>query len=114
MGDVRLTPQDFKTAGEAVTRTAIAAGNNYQVRVPPGGVVLNWRKTGAGAATITIVTPNTVDGLAIAERTVTVAATTGDMWGLYRREDYANASGDLVFSTNEGTGLTCAVGQGIG
>jgi hypothetical protein len=115
MADVRLTPQDLSTTGATTTRTAISTGNTYKIRIPPGGVVLNWRKTGAGTATITIQTPGTVDGLAIAERTVSVPATTGDVWGAYKKgQGYDDSSGDLNFTTDEGTGLTCAVGQALG
>lgn len=116
MADVRLTPQDLSTTGVATTRTAIATGNTYKVRLPAGrGVVLNFRKTGAGDATITLATAATVDGLAVADRTIVVPATTGDMIAVYRKgQGYEDTSGDLNFTTDEGTGLTCAVGQGLG
>tara|TARA_Y100000310_G_scaffold88914_1_gene86012 strand:- start:615 stop:959 length:345 start_codon:yes stop_codon:yes gene_type:complete len=114
MADVRLTPQDLTDVAVTTTRTAIATGNTYQVRMPSGGAVLNWRKTGAGNATITITTPGTVNGLAIADRTLTVAATTGDMIGIFKGSAYRNSDGDLEFTTDEGTGLTCAVGKGLG
>ena len=114
MANVRLTPQDLTDVAVTITRTAIATGNTYQVRVPPGGVVLNWVKTGAGNATITITTPGTVRGLAITDQTLTVAATTGDMIGLFKDPAFINGSGDLEFTTDEGTSLTCAVGQGLG
>lgn len=109
MGDVRLTPQVLGTAGATTTRTAITTGNVYQVLLSPGGTVLNFIKTGSNNATITIITPGTVDGLAIADRTFQVDATTGDMVARYFPEHYADSAGDLEFTTNEGTAITCAV-----
>jgi len=113
MGDVRLTPQDIGSTVVTVTRTAIATGNTYQVR-SDGHVILNFRKTGAGAATITVVTPETRAGLAVADKTITVPATTGDVaWCGREKETFTNSSGDVEFTTDEGTGLTCAVMKGI-
>ena len=109
MADARLTPQDLDTTGQAVTRTALATADTYQVLLSPGGTVINWVKTGAGAATITITTPNTVDGLAIADRTITVAATTGDVVAEFFPEDYANGDGDLEFTTDDEAAITAAV-----
>lgn len=111
MSDVRLTPQDLDTAGQAVTRTAVSTGNTYQVLLNSRGTTINWRKTGAGEATITITTPGTVDGLAIADRTIAVPASTGDVVARFFPDPYANSSGDLEFTTDEGTGLTAAVFQ---
>ena len=111
MADVRLTPQDLDTAGQAVTRTALATADTYQVLMSPGGTVINFVKTGAGDATITVVTPNTVDGLAIADRTIVVAASTGDVVAEFFPDDYANGSGDLEFTTDDEAAITAAVFQ---
>lgn len=111
MADVRLTPQDLDTAGQAVTRTALATADTYQVLLNSRGTTINFRKTGAGAATITVVTPNTVDGLAIADRTIVVAATTGDVVARFFPDHYANSDGDLEFTTDDETAITAAVFQ---
>ncbi len=111
MADARLTPQDLDTAGQPVTRTALATADTYQVLLSPGGTVINFVKTGAGEATITVATPNTVDGLAIADRTIVVAATTGDVVVRFFPDVYANAAGDLEFTTSEETAITAAVFQ---
>lgn len=113
MGDVRLTPQDVGSTIVTVTRTAISTGNTYQVR-NDGHVLLNFRKTGAGEATITVTTPETRAGLAVADKTLTVPATTGDIaWSGREVLTFTNTDGDVEFTTNEGTGLTCAVLKGI-
>lgn len=114
MADVRLTPQNLSSVGITVTRTAIATGNTYQVR-NDGQVILNFMKSGAGVATITITTPETRDGLAVADRTISVPATTGDVAaGPFSSQTYNNSSGDFEFTTDEGTGLTCAVFRRLG
>ena len=111
MANARLTPQDLDTAGQAVTRTALSDADTYQVLLSPGGTIINWVKTGAGEATITVVTPNTVDGLAIADRDIVVAATTGDVVAEFFPDHYANSDGDLEFTTSEDTDITAAVFQ---
>lgn len=112
MAAVRLTPQVLNTTGQAVTRQAMATADNYIVLIPPSGIVLNFIKTGAGEATITVITPGTVDGLAITDRPIVVAATTGDVVALFFPDHYANSVGDLDFTTSEDTAITVAAFQG--
>ena len=108
MADVILAVEKAGAGGVTPTRTAIATGNTYKVR--NGGLTaLLFEKTGAGNAIITIQTPATLGGLAVAERTFTVVATTGDVAAAgFAPAIYNDASGDLNFTTDEGTGLTCA------
>ena len=49
-----------------------------------------------GGATLTVVTPNTVDGLAIADRTVTIPANTETFVGPFQPGVY-NQSTDVVY-----------------
>ena len=109
MGDVRLVPQKGASAGVTVTRNALVTTDTYQVKVGADGVWLNFVKVGAGAANAIIVTPGTVNGLAIDDRTIVVAATTGDVMAKFMRDPYANSAGDLEFTVSEDTGITCAV-----
>jgi hypothetical protein len=109
MSDIPLTVQSAGPAGVTPTRTAIATGNTYQVR-NSGRVALLFEKTGGGDATITITTPATLGGLAVADPTITVPATTGDITAAkFPPAIYNDGNGDLNFTTDEGTGLTCAV-----
>ena len=109
MVDVTLTVQRLAPTGVTPTRNAIATGNTYLVR-NTGRVMLAFAKSGAGVAAITVLTPITTGGLAVAEQTFNVPATTGDvMAGPFPPRIYNDGSGDLRFTTNEGTGLTCAV-----
>lgn len=76
-----------------------------------GKTFLHAKKSGAGACTLTVVTPGTVDGLAVADLAVTVPATTGDrMIGPFRPEMYNDPlTGLVTISFSEITGLTIAV-----
>lgn len=75
-----------------------------------GQTFLHFKKSGAGACVVTIVTPNTSDGLAVADLTVSVPATTGDkMIGPFPRDIYNDSSGLVSFTCSEVTGLTVAI-----
>ncbi len=109
MGDVTLAVQNAGPAGVTPTRNAIATGNTSKVR-NNGRVALLFEKSGAGEATITVTTPATLGGLAVADQTITVVATTGDVTAAkFPPAIYNDGNGDLNFITDEGTGLTCAV-----
>lgn len=70
-----LTTQQAVQAGLTPTYGAVSASDTA---VPGDNVVLIVRNAGGSADTVTIVTPGTVSGLAIADQTVTVPATTGE------------------------------------
>ena len=109
MGDVTLTVQNATDVGVTPTRNAIGTGNDYLVR-NTGRIALLFEKTGSGNATITVKTPAKLGGLDVAERTIVVVATTGDVTAAkFPPSIYNDANGNLSFSTSEGTGLTCAV-----
>ena len=109
MAEVELTSEKITRGGLEATYNAISTEDTYKAD-NNGRMALHFKKTGAGAAVITIVTPGTVDGLAIADRTFTVPATTGDVFeGPLPRGNYNDASGQIEFSTSEDTGLTCAL-----
>lgn len=106
MADQTLAPTAAAPGGTAASPTAMDAADNYIVR-NDGRVLLHFVKTGAGDADITIVTPKTVGGLAVADQTFTVPATTGNVWaGPFDPDIYNDASGDLDVSTDEDTGIT--------
>ncbi len=93
--------------GLTPTHNAAAAGGD---RVPAGsGVLVVVRNTSAAAITVTLVTPGTVEGdLAIADRTYTVPATTGEVWfpvgPNYRAPD---GLASLTYSANAGLTVAC-------
>lgn len=106
---VVVTPQIPRTLGVAPSYQAFAAADTLKIR-NNGRIMLHFLKSGAGEATVTVTTPGNVGGLAVADRTIAVPATVGDvMAGAFPPELYNNADGDLVLNTNEGTGLSVAV-----
>jgi len=110
MADVRLTPQTLVPTGVTPSYTgSLDTANTYQVR-NTGRCLLHFKKSGAGDCTVTITTPATKGGLAVADQTVVVAATTGDeMIGPFPPSIYNNTIGDVEFTCSEITGLTVAV-----
>jgi len=117
MATITLTVQDMSRAGLAVSRTASGASPLLNVTDTfifnnTGREFLHFLKSGANSCTVTIDTPGTVDGLAVAQRTATVAATTGDVMvgpfppATYNTPGSANLSG---FTVSEVTGLSVAV-----
>lgn len=74
-------------AGTAITaRTGTASSDT----VPAGAVVL-WRNTGAGTHVVTLTTNNTVDGLAVADRTISM--TTGTQKASRIKPEWGDANG---------------------
>ena len=106
MAPVTVAPIVAVPGGIANVAQAMATADNYIVR-NNGRVLLHFEKTGAGAAVVTIITPKTVGGLAVAEQTVAVPATTGDVWaGPFNPDIYNDANGDMDLSTDNDVGMT--------
>lgn len=116
MANNRLTPEAVVRTGLAATYLTDGAGagqlnvtDTYQVNNDES-TILHFKKSGAGNCIVTIVTPGTVDGLAIPERAVTVVATTGDQFiGPFPASVYNNNIHDLEFTLDNITGLTLAL-----
>ncbi|MDD5302030.1 MAG: hypothetical protein PHS14_02890 [Elusimicrobia bacterium] len=109
--EVRVTVEQSVKSGLTATYTSsgLLTTNTYKVR-NDGKVFLHFKKTGAGACTVTIVTPNTANGLAIADQTVTVPATTGDQFvGPLPPSLFNDSSSDVSFSISDTVGLSFAV-----
>lgn len=109
MADITLAVEKITRAGINLTDTgSLSTSNTYHV--PNNGrTFLHFKKSGAGACTVTVVTPGKVDGLAITDLTVSVPATTGDvMIGPFPLDDYNDSSGAIQFTLSEVTGLTVA------
>ena len=108
MADVVVAVKLIDFDGESETFVSMSTGNTYKVR-NNGRTLIHIKKSGAGAANITVQTPKQVAGLAIADPIVVVPATTGDVMIAPVNEDLFNdAVGDVNLTTDEGTGLTIA------
>ncbi len=111
MADIQIAPQTLagKTATTPTRTGSLLTTNNYFVD-NNGAMFLHFMKSGAGACTVTIDTPGTVDGNAIANPTITVPATTGDvMVGPFPPSVYNQpGTNTILFTLSEITGLTVA------
>lgn len=110
-----LATQQLTDLGAAPAYTAAGAtpllntGDAYTFN-NDGRTLLYFKKTGAGACTVTVVTPNTVRGKAIADTTFVVPATTGDvMAGPFPPDLYNDANSNVSFSVSDATGLSVAI-----
>lgn len=109
MAESRLSVEDVSRTGLAATYNAVDGVDTFLVR-NDGRVMLHFKNTDGSAETITVQTPKTVNGLAVAELTVTIPATTGDkMVGPFPPGTFNDSSGDLKFTASNGTATTCAV-----
>ena len=107
MGDVTLVPLAVAPGStDGSTPQAMATADNYICR-NNGRVILHFIKEGANPATITIVTPKTLGGLALAEQTFVVQAAGGvEFAGPFDPDVYNDPSGDMDISTSEETDIT--------
>lgn len=97
-----LTLQTLVPGGSASTLVAAAGGGDT---CPAGDHVFLEALNGSGAPiTITLVTPGTVDGLAIADRAVIVPA--GERWKIPVGRGYAAADGQCSITYSGVTTLT--------
>lgn len=110
MSDVRIEVEKLAASGLTASYTgSLSASNDYLIS-NDGAVFLHFKKSAAVDAVITVETPNTVGGLAIAEQTFTCPATTGDIFaGPFPPSIYNDGSHDLRFTPSDVDGLTVAV-----
>jgi hypothetical protein len=113
VANVNLAIQNITQLGVAPTYTgSLSISDVYRV-VNNGKVIIHFKKTGAGACTVTFQTPRQVAGLEVAEHTVSVPATTGDRLCSAFDPSVYNAGGEnfLEFTLSEITGLSVGVFQ---
>ena len=111
MAIIPLTASDITATGLTTAYTgSLSTSNTYTVPCD-GKTFLHFKKSGAGSCLVTIITPGNVQGLAIADQTVTVPASTGDvMIGRLDAQTYADPlTGLMTFSLGEITGLSVGV-----
>lgn len=109
MARTLITPQPVGSAGANATyEPANAAGNSYRLA---SGQVLHVKNGGASACNVTIETPLTVDGLAVADRVVTVAAGAAEFIALGTDPNgvYRQSGGVVYVDYDQVTSVTVAV-----
>jgi hypothetical protein len=111
MAYTELPTQSPTSASVVPTYTAAAvAGNKFY----NDGRTMLIVKNGSGAPiTVTITTPNSADGNTIADKTFTVAATTGEKWWkgdpqFYNQPDGATDAGEVYVDYSAVTTVTVA------
>ncbi len=78
------------TGGTTITeRTGSASSDTV-----PGGAIVLWRNTGAGTHVVTLTTNNTVQGLAVADQTISIAAGTNKASRIH--PDWSDANGRVA------------------
>lgn len=103
MAEVTLAVQAVNPSGVTPSYTSVLTANTYLVN-NNGNVLLHIKNAGASSCTVTIETPHTVGGLAIADKTVVVPATTGDVMiaafppGIYNG---SNSNMKVTFSSED-------------
>lgn len=109
--DVSVSVQQIAKAGSTptYTSTGLATGNTYQFN-NDGRVFVHFKKTGAGDCTVTVVTQATMQGYAIGDQTVSVAATSGDVFtGPFPASLFNDANELVSFTISDTVGLSIAV-----
>jgi hypothetical protein len=82
------------TSGAVVTaRTGTASADT----VPAGSLVV-WRNTGAGSHTVTLTNNQTVEGLAVSNRVITLAA--GEVWAGRVSPSWGDSNGNVGVAIN--------------
>ena len=106
MARTSLTVQDVERSGlEPSYASANVDGNSFANN---GRVILHAKNGSGGAITVTVKTPGTVDGLAVADRTVSVPAGEERMIGVFPPADYNQSDGDVYIDYSGVTSLTVA------
>jgi len=104
---VAQTVQNIVSTGLAPT---YGAAHDEMSAPNDGNVFLHVKNVNAAARTLTVVTPGTVYGLAIADLTVTIPGTTGDkMIGPFPPSVFNQADGSIYFNIDVITDGTIAV-----
>lgn len=108
MANITIAVETADRDGIAPTANgSLSTSNTYIVANNGGRTLLRFKKTGAGACTVTFKATASVEGLAVADHTVTVPATTGDVLvSDLEPEAFNQSDGTVHFTLSEVTGLT--------
>ena len=110
MADINLAVQTVVQTGLAPVYTSSLSISDVYIFPNDGAKVwIHAKKTGAGPCNLTLVTPGTVQGLAVADRVVVVPATTGDVMIFAGPGSAYVSAGRSSFTVSEVTGLSVAV-----
>lgn len=95
MAEVEVAVQKATTAGiKPAAKTGLNAADTHLIK-NDGRTTLNVKNGGAEATKVTIVTPNTSGGNAVADKEVEIAAGEEKIIGPFPKDVYDNAKGKL-------------------
>ena len=99
MTNITLDPQTLTDVGvEAVRNGSLSLADNYFFK-NNGTTILNFIKSNAVNCIVTIVTPKTIQGLAVDNRSITVTASGGDIFvGPFAPGIYNDSNGNVEFT----------------
>jgi hypothetical protein len=105
--ELRVIPARVVRAGlTASYTTGVIAGTSTYVMRNDGRTIFRFYKTGANACTVTFTAVGKIAGQVAANATVSVPATTGDVFvGPFEPLLFNDAFGDLRFSLSEATAI---------
>lgn len=102
-----LTVQSIALAGTIPTYAAPAALANEFAN--DGRTFLHVKRAGGGTVVVTLTTPGTIKGVAIADPTVTVGSGSEKMIGPFDPSIFNASDGNVDFACDATTGVTLAV-----
>lgn len=107
MANVTVVPQQITTSGLAPTYTgSLSTSNTYLIR-NNGRVFLHVKNAAAGGdSVVTVETPATLGGQAVADLTKTIADGAEAMIGPFPTAIYNDVNGDIKVTYSEITGIT--------
>ena len=106
---VSVTEYNDSASSEAIVLTA-----NTNILIPNNGrTTIRVRRTSSAASKLTIVTEQTVEGLAVADRDIVLPTTSGAVWegGQYDPRLYNDADGKMSIGFSVVDGVELSVGQ---
>lgn len=102
MANVQLTVQQASRSGLDLTanKTTVVTANTYKFQ-NDGRTKLYVKNATGSTCVVTIATPNTVDGLTVADRTVSVATAKEFFIGPFPPETYDDSNGDVALTFDQ-------------
>jgi len=98
------TVQRVLRAGVTPTENAVSASDTFQ---NSGKTILLVENGSGGELTVTVVTPSTVDGLAVSDRTVTVANGAKKVIGPFPVNVYNDSDNNVTVNFSATSSVTC-------
>lgn len=102
-----VSPQVPITAGTTPTYSTASGGGDL-INLDPAASLVLVVKTGGTGTTVTLTTPGTVNGLAIADNAITIG-TNSERWIPLPYSLYADANGQCAVAWSAVTSVTFAV-----